>query len=515
MESKFGSLTIPQLKAELKKRGARLSGRKNELVERLVSYERNQNFGNVETLEPEYNMTLPDPTKYADVNSDSKFPKTELDSVHKYLAQHEKTLDNRIQRLYNEQFLRYFRMSPGQDVVYIKSSCHAEMKKGVCYTVDIELNSGGSVIEAQCECAAGMGPHAHCKHVCTVLYGAVMFSQKKTVKTEETCTQKLQSFHKCKKYLGSPLKADTLDMPGAAELTNIDFDPRPEQFRNSVSYQDHFRNACLNFPGISKMPIFQTFEPANTKAVALDHDYLKLSPEENFLQKIFVTKISDETVIDIEKKTMGQSVNKLWKEERTKRLPSSMFGKICKSTDRTDKDKLARSLVDTREIKAAALEHGRKHETIAITRFMEDTGNTVHSCGLVVSKQFPFLASSPDGIINAKHIVEAKCPYSARDKDITPVTVPYLSCYDRGQYSLNMNHNYYYQIQGQLLCTGAKKCSLIICSADNLKIRDIKYFDIERNDTFISEMVGQLKTFFESHFKMVLLEKHFYKPYID
>ncbi|XP_053388346.1 uncharacterized protein LOC123544826 isoform X2 [Mercenaria mercenaria] len=119
MESKFGSLTIPQLKAELKKRGARLSGRKNELVERLVSYERNQNFGNVETLEPEYNMTLPDPTKYADVNSDSKFPKTELDSVHKYLAQHEKTLDNRIQRLYNEQFLRYFRMSPGQDVVYI------------------------------------------------------------------------------------------------------------------------------------------------------------------------------------------------------------------------------------------------------------------------------------------------------------------------------------------------------------------------------------------------------------
>lgn len=64
-----------------------------------MSYERNQNFGNVETLAPEYNMTLPDPTKYADVNnSDSKLPKTELDSVHKYLAQHEKTLGTRIQR---------------------------------------------------------------------------------------------------------------------------------------------------------------------------------------------------------------------------------------------------------------------------------------------------------------------------------------------------------------------------------------------------------------------------------
>jgi hypothetical protein len=38
MESKFGSLTLPELKAELKRRGARLSGRKNELVERYVNF---------------------------------------------------------------------------------------------------------------------------------------------------------------------------------------------------------------------------------------------------------------------------------------------------------------------------------------------------------------------------------------------------------------------------------------------------------------------------------------------
>ena len=43
---------------------------------RLVSYERNQNFGAEETLEPEFTMTLPDASTYADVNSDSKFPPT-------------------------------------------------------------------------------------------------------------------------------------------------------------------------------------------------------------------------------------------------------------------------------------------------------------------------------------------------------------------------------------------------------------------------------------------------------
>ncbi|XP_052271822.1 uncharacterized protein LOC127872536 [Dreissena polymorpha] len=431
MESKFGSLTLPELRAELKKRGARTVGRKNELVERLISYERNQNFGKIETLEPEYHMKLPDATTYSDVNSDSKFPKTDLGKVQSYLAPLDKNLDEHVQRLYNEQFLRYFRMSRRETCVFIKSSCRAEMKKGVSYTVDIELGLDGSITEAQCECAAGMGPQAHCKHVNTVLYGAVMFCKKMTVKTEESCTQKLQSFHKCKKFIGSPIKANALDMPGAAELTNIDFDPRPEEFRNAANYQDHFRNVCLNFPGISEMPIFQTFEPANTKAVALDHDYLKLTPEENFLERILVTKISSAVVVDIEKKTLGQSTNKLWIEERSKRIPSSMFGKICKSTQRTDKHELARSLIETREIKAAPLEHGRKHESVAVTKFMEDTGKTVHSCGLVVAEQYPFLAASPDGVIDKTHLVEVKCPYTARDKPISPVTVPYLNCDDK------------------------------------------------------------------------------------
>ena len=37
-ESKYGSFTIPQLKEELRKRNARLTGRKRELVERYFGY---------------------------------------------------------------------------------------------------------------------------------------------------------------------------------------------------------------------------------------------------------------------------------------------------------------------------------------------------------------------------------------------------------------------------------------------------------------------------------------------
>lgn len=37
----------------------------------MVAYEKNQNFGQSEYLEPEYKMTLPEAKTYCDVNADS------------------------------------------------------------------------------------------------------------------------------------------------------------------------------------------------------------------------------------------------------------------------------------------------------------------------------------------------------------------------------------------------------------------------------------------------------------
>ncbi len=73
--------------------------------------------------------------------------------------------------------------------------------------------------------------------------------------------------------------------------------------------------------------------------------------------------------MDIDERTIGQSMNNEWKEERTKILPSSIFGRICKSTERTDKDKLAKSFTNVTNIKAAPLEHGQIYEYIAIEQY--------------------------------------------------------------------------------------------------------------------------------------------------
>ena len=101
------------------------------------------------------------------------------------------------------------------------------------------------------------------------------------------------------------------------------------------------------------------------------------------------------------------------------------------------------------------------------------------------------------------------CPYVSQDEPINENTVPFLKCNTKEQYYLEPTHNYYYQIQGQLLCTGAKDCTLIVCHTDHLKVNDIKYVTVPRNDDFMNG----LSEFFNEYFKPELLNILFYKPY--
>ena len=72
---------------------------------------------------------------------------------------------------------------------YFNGNMWAEMSKSACYTIDILVNDVGIIEEAQCECGAGQGPTAHCKHVATIYLGLVQFGISGTLLTELTCTQ--------------------------------------------------------------------------------------------------------------------------------------------------------------------------------------------------------------------------------------------------------------------------------------------------------------------------------------
>jgi len=167
------------------------------------------------------------------------------------------------------------------------------MKKDVIYNVDILVNSNSVIVECQYECAAGMGPRSHSKHVCATLYDLCIFSKKKEICVEETCTEKLQTFHRSKKFQGSPLKSAALTLrkkySHEGVFNQINFDPRPSKFKKSLSYPAYFQNACLNFAhNDPQMPVLETIPPANLKAVAHGHDYVQRTSEDVYFSELYL-----------------------------------------------------------------------------------------------------------------------------------------------------------------------------------------------------------------------------------
>ncbi|XP_033725553.1 uncharacterized protein LOC117315463 [Pecten maximus] len=505
--SNYSSLTLPELRSKLRERNAKTSGRKKELIERLESYDRNDNFGRTdEHTNADYNMTLPAITQYSDLNSDRNLAPINSDKIAFCLRNFDKTMDKHAKGLYQEKYLCYLRLCSTVTHDFLRSSCRAEMRKSVTYLVDVSLSKDGHIFESQCECAAGMGPNVHCKHVCAVLYACSEFCVKKCVLTEQTCTEKLQTFHQTPKYKGSPVKARDAILEGSDILSGTSFDPRPQQFRGSEGYNDYFRNICLNFSGASEMPISQLFEPANSKGVAHDHDYLLETPEDRFLSSLNVSAIDNKERNKIEITTRGQSTNEVWKSERLKRIQSSNFGRICKATDRTDFVKLANSLLCFKRLKTEAIVHGQKFEHEAKVRYEKECAVSVKDCGIFVCKEHPFLGASPDGVVDENLIVEIKCPYSSKNRIISEVTVPYLKIVN-GNLVLDSKHDYYHQVQGQLLCSQRSLCDFVVYTLSDMKVLRIK-----RDEEFISRMVAKLTSFYNQYLEPALLEKLFYRP---
>lgn len=86
-------------------------------------------------------------------------------------------------------FVRYIRWAAEATKTFITAQVWAEMKKTVAYKVDLSFDVNGVVDEAQCECGAGQGPGAHCKHVQVILFSLLKLNKDGSTLTELTCTQ--------------------------------------------------------------------------------------------------------------------------------------------------------------------------------------------------------------------------------------------------------------------------------------------------------------------------------------
>lgn len=469
------------------------------------------------------------------------------------------------ERMYRERFLksnlRHFQDKNGS--IYLKGRVKSEFSKSLIYNVDIKF-ANKMFTDVVCECKAGLGPAAYCKHVVVVLKGIEEFLKTGAVTCEKVCTENLQTFHQAKKYNFSPVKTRLLKLSRPLTRVRQVRDPRPVNLipkkgkfihnkvtvkqgklvskskgGNYYSIQEkfsRFRNTCINFAAefLQIFPELQLFKAANILAVDKDHDYCKDSLCQSFLKAVGILEITEEKVKDIECLTREQSESKYWQHDRGLRLNSSSWGKIIevcgkywnmnnnefmsdaelkklKEEEHNAKKKLTQELLYPQDLSnLPAVKHGRKYEIHAVRKFEELCNKTTTSCGSFISLKKPFLASSPDRLLLEKFCVEVKNPYSAFNKAITPENVPYLKINENGTLVLNLDNPvgraYFTQCQGQLYCTDREVCFFVVYT-----VVDCYVIEIEREDIFLDNVVDMLEEYYNDYYLEAMLNKYLYR----
>ena len=149
-----------------------------------------------------------------------------------------------------------------------------------------------------------------------------------------------------------------------------------------------------------------------------------------------------------------------------------------------------------------SLRWGREHEEDARKAYMHKKNN-IHltQSGLVVDCDKGWLACSPDNFAydldspDPWGLVEYKCTYSARETTVEEAArtnkIFFAQMTDRG-FHLKTNHQYYYQIQGQMAICKRLWCDFVIWTPLNTTIERIKF-----NPVFWQETVVKLENFYD------------------
>ncbi|XP_047985594.1 uncharacterized protein LOC125225785 [Leguminivora glycinivorella] len=266
----YATWKVTELKAELKRRGASLRGKKADLVERLNLYDKNFNFGRLEYVdEEEPPMALPPNDSFKDINSNTILPPVNKSQIRFYLNCTEKKFKAALD-LYESRHLVTARASVVGDTTYIKGSCRKTMKK-LMYVVQIKLKSTGI-------------------------------------------------------YSGTPVRAEKL--PKKRSGVRVIFKPYPTEKLDLQNYNHRIRNLVLNFKN-STMPMKQLYEPANTYGIVNDHVYTTPNPEDVVLNNLKVLKISKEDIKNIEISTRDQVLSSEWHYQHKIRITASNFHTVC------------------------------------------------------------------------------------------------------------------------------------------------------------------------------------------
>ena len=209
------------------------------------------------------------------------------------------------------------------------------------------------------------------------------------------------------------------------------------------------------------------------------------------------------------KETLKQASSTLWADHRTGRITASVAGDVANSVKDgkvTGHSQLARVLGYYGKPHSAAMSWGKTKEHVARKQYIahhrrrKHTGVTCTETGLWVSLECPYIAASPDGIVECKQcgvgLLELKNPYSHRHLSIEEYAQTKGACLvkENGTIQLKRQHCYYAQVQVQMWASGHTWCDFAVRTVS--KTNNFFVERIHLDMLYINSILPDIKIFF-------------------
>ncbi|KAJ2939037.1 hypothetical protein O0L34_g19017 [Tuta absoluta] len=298
----YATWSVTRLKDELRKRKAAITGKKAVLIERLEAYDRNNLIGVEEELEDETPI-IPTQDKFRDVNASTTLPLLSKLHIQEFAERFQVPPKGRL--LYESRSLVTLRVATEGNHFYFHAQCKAQMKK-LLYIVILKMEHSGMIEESHCECAAGSGLEAHCKHIFTVLHGIEDLVRTKSIIMFQVCTEKLMTFKQPRKvFYDSPMQSHKLPSKEKKSV-NVLYSPLKE-VDIIDDYESYLKNLAIGLASTtgSKMPYLQLIKPANPYAMEVDHSYTEKSAQDLLLENLLLKNITEQKANDVQYNTVS------------------------------------------------------------------------------------------------------------------------------------------------------------------------------------------------------------------
>lgn len=241
--------------------------------------------------------------------------------------------------------------------------------------------------------------------------------------------------------------------------------------------------------------------------------------QDSFCGQKLISDISFQVASFVASETQEQAKSGKWFAVRAGCVTASNAKQVCRTSLTNPSRSLLRKICypEDGQFWSPQTAWGKEHEEKAMQGYTSACKD-IHvrfqckKSGLHISLEHPYLAASPDGLVNCtccgEGVVEIKCPFNGREQSVRNLASLKQSCLSlvSDKVVLKKDHQYYYQVQMQMVACDVKYCDFVVWT-----LKDFIVLRIYKDTQFCTSMVGRCGLYF----KMVLLPELCFRYWSD